>query len=163
VDNDIVIPVKKCSPNLKSGNYPTAIVGALFLFKKNDNSLLLQLRDEKPNLRHAGLWVPPGGHSEPHETIEECARREFYEETNYYCDNLNWFSAFIIKNPQWPNFLLGIFWSLYDGLQEIKCNEGQSVRFIKRREATFLPIPHYIFPIWDSIVNLFEKNKEKIF
>ena len=57
-------------------------VGAVFLLRK-DGAALLQLRDEKPGLRHAGKWVPPGGHAEDWEKIEDCASREFYEETNY--------------------------------------------------------------------------------
>ena len=50
------------------------IVGAIFLLSA-DGALLMQLRDEKPNLRHAGMWLPPGGHSEPDETIEECTNK----------------------------------------------------------------------------------------
>ena len=46
-----------------------SIVGALFLLR-DDGALLLQLRDEKPNLRHAGMWVPPGGHIEADESVE---------------------------------------------------------------------------------------------
>ena len=59
-----------------------SIVGALFLLR-DDGALLLQLRDEKPNLRHAGMWVPPGGHIEADESVEQGTRREFLEETDY--------------------------------------------------------------------------------
>jgi ADP-ribose pyrophosphatase YjhB (NUDIX family) len=50
------------------------IVGVLFLLR-DDGALLLQLRDEKPNLRHAGMWVPPGGHIEADESVEQGTRR----------------------------------------------------------------------------------------
>ena len=152
MDRDNVQIVEHCNTDLKAVDCSTDIVGALFLFRKNDHALLLQLRDEKPNLRHAGLWVPPGGHSEQEETIEECTRREFYEETNYHCKNINWFLALHIEHPQWPTYLLGISWAFYDNKQTIKCQEGQALKFIKRNEAKTLPIPVFIFPIWDKLL-----------
>lgn len=152
MDRDIVQIVAPCNPDLKAVDCSTNVVGALFLFRKNDQALLLQLRDEKPNLRHAGLWVPPGGHSEPEETIEDCTCREFYEETNYLCNNINWFFALKVEHPQWPAYLLGISWAFYDNKQTIKCKEGQALKFIKRNEAETLPIPDFIFPIWDKIL-----------
>ena len=73
MDNDTVKVFDPCSPSLKAIDDSFKIVGALFLFRKEDQSLLLQLRDEKPNLRHAGLWVPPGGHIEQGETLQQSA------------------------------------------------------------------------------------------
>lgn len=40
--------------------------------------ILLVLRARAPE---AGRWTIPGGHLEPGETLEECARREVLEET----------------------------------------------------------------------------------
>src|SRR5207244_7304545 len=57
------------------------VAGVVLL--RDDNSALLQLRDNKPGLNAAGLWVFPGGHCEPGESIEAGARREFREETGY--------------------------------------------------------------------------------
>ncbi len=155
MDRDIVQIVELCGPDLTAVDCSTDVVGALFLFRKNDHALLLQLRDEKPNLRHAGLWVPPGGHIEHEETIEECTRREFYEETNYHCKNINWFYALNIEHPQWPTYLLGISWAFYDDNQTIKCQEGQALKFIKRNETDSLPIPNFLFTIWDKLLKEF--------
>ena len=63
-------------------------VGAVFLLRSNDGASLLQLRDDKPGLRHARQWVPPGGHAKFEEEIDACARREFLEETGYNCTHL---------------------------------------------------------------------------
>ena len=60
---------------------PADRVAAVVLLHPNE-SMLLQLRDDKPGLRDAGKWVPPGGHCEPGESMKECARREFSEETD---------------------------------------------------------------------------------
>ncbi len=151
MDSDIVQIAEKCGPELKATDCSIKIVGALYLFREDDKSLLLQLRDVKPNLRHAGLWVPPGGHSESDETVEECTRREFYEETNYFCEQMNWVSGLEIKNPQWPTFLLGISWAYYDEIQPIKCREGQALKFVNRHEAKSLPIPTFVYYVWDMI------------
>lgn len=155
MDKDTVQMIKSCGPDLKASDYPIKIVGALFLFRESDQSLILQLRDEKPNLRHPGLWVPPGGHSESNETIEECTRREFYEETNYCCDEIKWSLGLEVRHPQWPPYLLGMFWAYYDGKQELKCQEGQDLKFKQRNEANSLPMPAFIFPVWDKILNTF--------
>ena len=159
MDRDIVQIVELCSPDLKAVDCSTEIVGALFLFRKKDHALLLQLRDEKPNLRHAGLWVPPGGHIEQEETIEQCTRREFYEETNYYCESMNWCFALEVQHPQWPTFLLGLFWSYYDENQQIKCLEGQALKFIARNESNSLQMPDFFYPIWDKIITTISIKK----
>ena len=152
MDQDNVQIFEPCSPDFKADDCPTKLVGALFLFRKLDQSLLLQLRDVKPNLRHAGMWVPPGGHCEPDETIEECTRREFYEETNYYSRDINWVFTLNVQHPQWPTYLLGISWTVYDEKQKIICQEGQDLKFIKRNEVKTLPIPNFILPIWDKLL-----------
>src|SRR5439155_24976223 len=48
---------------------PLRTVGGVVLLR-DDNAALLQLRDNKPGLNAAGLWVFPGGHCEPDESLE---------------------------------------------------------------------------------------------
>ena len=45
-----------------------------------ENTLIMQLRDNKPGLRFANMWDFPGGGRENKETPEECAIREIEEE-----------------------------------------------------------------------------------
>jgi 8-oxo-dGTP pyrophosphatase MutT (NUDIX family) len=117
---------------------------------RTDGAALLQLRDEKPKLRHAGKWVPPGGHAELEEQIEICAKREFLEETNYRCGDLYRLVEFKDVVAGWRSYELTVFWSLYDSIQELVCNEGQELRFISRHDADKYPIPSYLVNIWDS-------------
>jgi 8-oxo-dGTP diphosphatase len=51
---------------------------------RNEDKYLLCKRNYEGNL--PGVWSVPGGHMEDNETPEECARREFFEETNYKID-----------------------------------------------------------------------------
>ena len=96
------------TPMKKTGECDISIVGAVFLLRY-DGALLLQLRDDKPNLRHAGMWVPPGGHIDADESVEEGTLREFLEETDYVCCKINWLQMMEIKHPAWPTYLLGVF------------------------------------------------------
>ena len=50
-----------------------------------DDKYLLCKRNYKGSL--PGIWSIPGGHMEDNETPENCARREFFEETNHKIDN----------------------------------------------------------------------------
>ena len=51
----------------------------------NDDMFLLIKRGKDP---HKGCWSLPGGSQELGETLEECARREFKEETNLDIEGL---------------------------------------------------------------------------
>src|SRR6185369_9814180 len=99
-------------------------VAAVFLFRA-DGAALLQHRDDKLGLRHSNMWVPPGGHCDPGETPLECARREFLEETCYFCRDLQFFTSLVDRpGPPWKSLRLHVFMALYDGHQEIACREG---------------------------------------
>lgn len=130
----------------KSENLPR--VGTVFLLRE-DGAALLQLRDNKPGLRNAAMWVPPGGHADPGEDIETCARREFAEETDYVCGELHWLCSFVDEVPGWPPYELTVFWSRYDGRQPYTCREGQALDFIRREDAVAQRSPAYLTELWD--------------
>jgi len=130
-------------------------IGAVILLRE-DEAALLQLRDDKEGLRNAGMWVPPGGHAEPGETIEMCAHREFLEETEYDCSDLQWLTEFEDLVEGWPSYQLTVFWACYDGVQPVHCNEGQSLEFVRRVDADSYNIPLYLMDIWDMAI----KRKE---
>ena len=130
-------------------------VGAVVLLR-SDGAALLQLRDEKPGLKHAGKWVPPGGHSEPGETMEACARREFLEETCYRLGVLQHLLDFTDNEDSAlkPSFVT-VYWSLYDDDQPFTCREGQALEFIRRPDAARYPIPEYLVHVWDRALEAF--------
>jgi 8-oxo-dGTP pyrophosphatase MutT (NUDIX family) len=123
-------------------------VAAVYLLR-DDGAALFQHRDDKPGIRHPGMWTPPGGHCEDHETTEECARREFLEETGYVCDVLRRLRA--IRGSSVPDGVeLTVFWGRYDGRQPVKCYEGQDLRFLTRDAADDFAIPPYLLDLWDT-------------
>ena len=46
----------------------SSTIADVFLFR-DDGAALLQLRDNKPDLKNAGMWVPPGGGLEENESL----------------------------------------------------------------------------------------------
>jgi 8-oxo-dGTP pyrophosphatase MutT (NUDIX family) len=127
---------------------PDTVAAVLLL--RRDGAALMQHRDDKPGLRRAGLWVPPGGHCEPGEPIPACARREFLEETGYRLTELHWLDT-VIDDPQdgGPAYPLTVFWSCYDERQPVRCLEGQALEFMPRRRAAEHAVPPNIVALWD--------------
>ena len=123
-------------------------VGAVFLLRE-DGAALLQHRDDKPGLRNAAMWVPPGGHCECGEDIETCARREMREETNYECGELFHLVSQDDALPGWPVYRLVVFWGIFDGVQEVCCREGQAMEFVERPDVNRLPMSQYLVELWD--------------
>lgn len=124
-------------------------IGAVIVLRM-DGAALLQHRDDIPGLRNAGMWVPPGGHAEPGETMMACARRELREETDYDALELRFLLAFDDVVKGWPAYQLTIFWCWYDGIQAVTCHEGQALAFIERSLAGNYPIPAYLLDAWDA-------------
>lgn len=124
-------------------------IAAVFLFRK-DGAALLQLRDDKPGLRNAAKWVPPGGAVESGETLETAAKRELREETDYYCHDIYWLTTFEDQVEGWPPHTLSIFWGIYDEIQPVHCHEGQKLQFVKRQQASQYDIPLRLLPLWDQ-------------
>jgi len=132
-------------------------VGAVMLMRE-DGAVLMQHRDFKPNLRRSGMWVPPGGHAEPNEDIKTCARRELLEETGYDCSSLQFLAEFEDHVKNWPSDTLTVFWAYYDGIQQLKCLEGQNLKFIYRDQADSYDIPKNILKVWDIDLAASMKN-----
>ncbi|MBI3490404.1 MAG: NUDIX hydrolase [Acidobacteria bacterium] len=121
------------------------VVGVVLL--RPDGAALLQHRDDKPGLRHGGVWVMPGGHCDPGEPLDAGARRELREETDYDCDELHWLSSF--ADDEDPDCLCTMFWGRYDGRQPVQCREGQALQFVTREQAASYPMPAYLVDLWD--------------
>jgi len=125
---------------------------AAIVLLRDDGAALMQHRDDKPEIPHPNTWVPPGGHCEDGESIEACARREFYEETNYRLGDLHLLTQFEDDHagPRFPPLQLAVFWGRYDGLQPVDCREGQALEFIPRDQADRYRIPQYLVDLWDQ-------------
>lgn len=103
-------------------------VSVIFLFNSK-KEVLLQLRDNNPKINHPNIWGPLGGHREKGESIISCAKREFYEESGYKCDDLNFYEYHILPYDNIKVHRVWVHWSIYDKIQKIHCYEGQKIEF----------------------------------
>ncbi len=124
-------------------------VAAVFLLR-HDGAALMQHRDDKPGLRHPGMWVPPGGHADEGESMPDCARRELLEETGYRAVELSFLMHVQDTAPGFATNELALFWAWYDGVQPVVCHEGQALEFVTRRKAGSLPVPVTLLAAWDE-------------
>ena len=136
-------------------------VAAIWVLRR-DKTALLQHRDDKPGLRHAGMWVPPGGHSDPGESMPECARRELREETEYDSPDLRYLMTLDRLYEDGAAFQVTYFWCWYDEVQPVVCHEGQGLAFVDRSTAETYPMPPHLFDIWDAAVAAAEANTETL-
>lgn len=109
---------------------------AAVILVKEDGSVLVQHRDNIPTIAAPDKWAVVGGRVEKTDaTTQEAAARELLEETGYIINPLD------LKELTRDTYIkqVGgegievervIYYAPYDGVQEIKCFEGQSIEFI---------------------------------
>jgi 8-oxo-dGTP pyrophosphatase MutT (NUDIX family) len=130
-------------------NCNSTVCGVVLL--RDDGAALLQWRDDKPTIQDPGIWVFPGGHAEPGEEPEAAARREFREETCYLCPDLRFLASYLSEELGYPEgYRIVFFWTYFDGTQEVRCCEGQDLRFVARDAVGFLPTRGYLPCVWDQ-------------
>jgi 8-oxo-dGTP pyrophosphatase MutT (NUDIX family) len=118
---------------------PSQIIVCVILFDSSGN-VLLQHRDDKPQINYPGLWTASGGTVEQGELLEAAAARELREETGlrsvglalFHTDNHLLPSGTVTRR----NFFLGE----YDGVQKIKLGEGQELRFVALEKLSEFPL-----------------------
>ena len=102
-------------------------------------NVLLQLREDRPDIVYPNVWAIPSGSVEPGESTVDAARRELLEETGYQAGELTYLVT-LENGPQRADYFLGH----YDGVQPIECNEGQAMRLFALDAALALPSPWWV-------------------
>lgn len=140
----------------------TKTVCAVVLLNRKDEALL-QLRDKKDGLSASGLWVFPGGHVESNESLNECAIREFFEETSYQCENLKYLLSIEDNFISNESKTLHIYYEIYDFNKKYVCLEGVSLEFLSLEMARKLKMPDYLLYIWNLAILANKAIQPKIY
>jgi 8-oxo-dGTP diphosphatase len=122
------------------------LVGVAVIIMKDHNVLL-----GKRKMSHGdGTWALPGGHLEFNETIEDCARREVFEETGLFIKNIQYgtFTNDIFVDNQQHYVTLFVI-SEYDcGIPELKepdkCHGWVWFSWRELPEPKFLPLENLL-------------------
>jgi 8-oxo-dGTP diphosphatase len=121
---------------------PPRVAGVAAIVQNRQGQVLLQQRDDKPNLPFAGYWTLPGGKVEDGETPEAAINRELLEEIELKLPLYLWK---VYERPG-PHSIT-IVQYVYTGKTErpissLAVNEGQALQYFAPPEADRLPIAY---------------------
>ena len=114
--------------------------------------VLLQLRDDDPSIMYPGHWGITGGAGNPDESPEAIARREVLEETGLSLARVDPFKAYYFAEQRGgakrsasgkADYELYLFHAPCETpVEEMKCGEGQELRFFSPDDAAALDLAY---------------------
>ncbi|MGA8180216.1 MAG: NUDIX hydrolase [Desulfobacterales bacterium] len=113
----------------------------------NDSRVLL---GKRVNSHGSGTWQFPGGHLEFGEPIEDCAKRELYEETGLTIRNIRLgpYTNDIFESEQKHYITLFVIADYDSGVLTVKepekCEKWDWFKWLQLPEPKFLPIQNLI-------------------
>jgi 8-oxo-dGTP pyrophosphatase MutT (NUDIX family) len=117
---DLAEPVISLSDSQIDSAHPAAAVAILY----QADQFLLQLRDDKPEIRYPGHWAFFGGHVEPNESPLAAMQRELQEEISYTPPQVDYFCSYLTDTQ----IIRHVFCvPLLVGVEALQLHEGQDL------------------------------------
>jgi len=106
------------------------------IIENADGEILLQLRDDKPDLEYPNCWGTFGGQVEEGETPQEALRREIKEELDYNVENPELYRVYLFDG-----YDIYMFRTINKKitLDAFDVREGQRAEFFSREAVTRIP------------------------
>ena len=121
---------------------------AVMLFVNAKGELLLQLRDDKPEIRYPNHWGVVGGHVEPGESFEEALVREVAEEIEVEAAGYEYW-----ETHESPGHSLAMFAMRLDvPAESLTLHEGQRVEWFSPQAAMMLPLAPWLAQVLPRFV-----------
>ena len=121
---------------------------AVMLFVNMKGELLLQLRDDKPEIRYPNHWGVVGGHVEAGETFEQALVREVAEEVELTATAYEYW-----ETRESPGYSIAMFAARLDQPAEsLTLHEGQRVEFFSPQAAMMLPLVPWLAEVLPRFV-----------
>ena len=132
--------VKQLEQKWQAGLVPDPQTVSIILVN-NRNEVLLQLRDNNPNISYPNSWTLPGGVVESPEAPEQAAKRELAEETGLHLNLSHW--KVYKRKPENRQFFIEqhiFIGTTHRESDEMILGEGQALHFFKQDELPSLSI-----------------------
>jgi len=131
---------------------------ASLIFLRNQDKVLLVLRDNKKSIPYPNYWALFGGNIEENETPKMTILREVKEEIGYNVKNIKFIKKMeITDDPLCENRVLYIFQgNINKRLDELNLTEGQKINYFSFKEFKKLKFTGFL---QDFII----KNKNEFF
>lgn len=113
--------------------------GTTFVILRPDNTILMQLRDEKSKL-YPNMWCFPGGGCEKNEEPIDTVIREAKEEYELQLEKNVCRLLFVQPHPAIPNETEYTFIYRIDSKQQPKLKEGADMRWMTLDEIKLTPL-----------------------
>ena len=119
------------------------------------NSILCQLRDNKPEIQFPGFWTcSPGGHIESGESPDEAIIRELREEFEIEVEHLKKLTVIHETNKNTQGTYHAFTADLASPLDQLRCNEGQKACFYSPEKVLKLRLHPVSLKIFKEYLSL---------
>ncbi|WP_430640057.1 NUDIX hydrolase (plasmid) [Crocosphaera watsonii WH 8501] len=132
-------------------NQPLMVVKAIIY---QGDRLLLQLRDNKPEIYYPNYWGLFGGLMEPGELPLEAIRRELEEELGWSPPNCRFLCTW--EDPTIPSMTYVFAVPLTVNISYLKLTEGQALELFTLNELTKLPIVPTVLRMLPQVISLMD-------
>lgn len=130
--------MKNFDPNYKNVALATDIV--FFTIIQNDlNILLIKRKKDKRQTAYGGYWALPGGFLNNDETLDECAKRELYEETKVRVNKIRHFENFSEPERDFRRRTVSISYLAFNNSADIEPKAGTDASHVKWFNVFELP------------------------